>query len=88
VTANKRGCRLSQNQEFGEVRQPLIDLYQHGGDRMEKACLAIGTGAGIVGSMGKKFAQEGYHATLCRRSDEDGLRASTEFAWLNHEVAG
>ena len=30
-------------------------------------------GAGIGGSVGKKFAAEGYHAALCRRSDIDGL---------------
>ena len=40
---------------------------------MKKVCLVIGAGAGIGGSVGKKFAQEGYHAALCRRSDEDGL---------------
>lgn len=40
---------------------------------MKKVCLVIGAGAGIGGSVGRKFAQEGYHAALCRRSDEDGL---------------
>ena len=40
---------------------------------MKKVCLVIGAGAGIGGSVGKKFAQEGYHAALCRRSDEEGL---------------
>ena len=39
----------------------------------EKTCLVIGAGAGIGGSVGKKFASEGYHAALCRRSDIDGL---------------
>ena len=39
----------------------------------EKTCLVIGAGAGIGGSVGKKFAAEGYHAALCRRSDIDGL---------------
>ena len=39
----------------------------------EKTCLVIGAGAGIGGCVGKKFAAEGYHAALCRRSDIDGL---------------
>ena len=39
----------------------------------EKTCLVIGAGAGIGGSVGKKFAAEGYHTALCRRSDIDGL---------------
>ena len=39
----------------------------------KKTCLVIGAGAGIGGSVGKKFAAEGYHAALCRRSDIDGL---------------
>jgi len=33
----------------------------------------IGAGAGIGGSVGKRFAREGYHAVLCRRANEDGL---------------
>ncbi len=36
-------------------------------------CLVIGAGAGIGGTVGKRFAREGYHAVLCRRSDEEGL---------------
>ena len=36
-------------------------------------CLVIGAGAGIGGNVGKRFAREGYHAVLCRRSDEEGL---------------
>lgn len=41
---------------------------------MKQVCLVIGAGAGIGGTVGKKFAQEGYHAVLCRRSDELGLK--------------
>lgn len=41
---------------------------------MKKVCLVIGAGAGIGGTVGKKFATEGYHAALCRRSDEEGLQ--------------
>jgi NAD(P)-dependent dehydrogenase (short-subunit alcohol dehydrogenase family) len=35
--------------------------------------MVIGAGAGIGGNVGKRFAREGYHAVLCRRSDEQGL---------------
>lgn len=41
---------------------------------MKPVCLVIGAGAGIGGNVGKRFARDGYHAVLCRRSDEDGLR--------------
>ena len=40
---------------------------------MKPVCLVIGAGAGIGGTVGTRFAQEGYHAVLCRRSDEEGL---------------
>ena len=40
---------------------------------MKPVCLVIGAGAGIGGTVGKRFAQEGYHSVLCRRSDEAGL---------------
>ena len=36
-------------------------------------CLIIGAGAGIGGHVGKRFAREGYHACLCRRSNAEGL---------------
>lgn len=36
-------------------------------------CLVIGAGAGIGGTVGRRFAREGYHAVLCRRSNEQGL---------------
>ena len=36
-------------------------------------CLILGAGAGIGGNVGKKFAKEGYHTVLVRRSDEEGL---------------
>jgi NAD(P)-dependent dehydrogenase (short-subunit alcohol dehydrogenase family) len=41
---------------------------------MKPVCLVIGAGAGIGGTVGKRFAREGYHAVLCRRSDEEGLQ--------------
>ena len=41
---------------------------------MKPVCLVIGAGAGIGGTVGKKFAKEGYHAVLCRRSDKEGLQ--------------
>ena len=40
---------------------------------MEPVCLVIGAGAGIGGTVARRFAQEGYHACLCRRTDQDGL---------------
>ncbi len=40
---------------------------------MKPVCLVIGAGAGIGGTVAKRFAKEGYHACLCRRSDEEGL---------------
>lgn len=41
-------------------------------------CLVIGAGAGIGGTVGKRFAREGYHAVLCRRSDGAGLAKLVE----------
>jgi NAD(P)-dependent dehydrogenase (short-subunit alcohol dehydrogenase family) len=41
---------------------------------MKPVCLVIGAGAGIGGSVAQRFAAEGYHACLCRRSDEEGLQ--------------
>jgi NAD(P)-dependent dehydrogenase (short-subunit alcohol dehydrogenase family) len=40
---------------------------------MKPVCLVMGAGAGIGGNVAKRFAREGYHAALCRRSDQDGL---------------
>lgn len=45
---------------------------------MKPVCLVIGAGAGIGGNVAQRFAQEGYHAYLCRRSDEDGLNRMVE----------
>ena len=36
-------------------------------------CFVLGAGAGIGGTAGQRFAAEGYHAVLCRRSDAEGL---------------
>jgi NAD(P)-dependent dehydrogenase (short-subunit alcohol dehydrogenase family) len=41
---------------------------------MKPVCLVIGAGAGIGGHVAQRFAREGYHAVLCRRSDADGLQ--------------
>ena len=41
---------------------------------MRSVCLVIGAGAGIGGNVGRRFAREGYHVCLCRRSDEVGLK--------------
>ena len=40
---------------------------------MKPVCMVIGAGAGIGGTVGARFAREGYHAVLCRRSDQEGL---------------
>ena len=39
----------------------------------DKVFLVIGAGAGIGGHAAARFAKEGYHAVLARRSDEEGL---------------
>ena len=36
-------------------------------------CLVLGAGAGIGGTVAGRFAREGYHAVLARRSDRQGL---------------
>ena len=45
---------------------------------MQPVCLVIGAGAGIGSNVASRFAREGYHAVLCRRSDEEGLNRSVE----------
>ena len=40
---------------------------------MKPVCMVIGAGAGIGGNVAKRFAREGYHAALCRRTGSDGL---------------
>ena len=40
---------------------------------MKPVCLVIGAGAGIGGTVARRFAREGYHACLCRRTDQEGL---------------
>ena len=40
---------------------------------MKPVCLVIGAGAGIGGTVGMRFAREGYHAVLARRTGQDGL---------------
>lgn len=41
---------------------------------MKPVCMVIGAGAGIGGNVARRFAQEGYHAVLCRRTDGPGLK--------------
>jgi len=45
---------------------------------MKPICLVMGAGAGIGGNVARRFAQEGYHAVLCRRSDLDGLNTMVD----------
>ena len=42
---------------------------------MKKVCMVIGAGAGIGGHIAMRFAEEGYHSVLCRRSNKEGLEA-------------
>jgi NAD(P)-dependent dehydrogenase (short-subunit alcohol dehydrogenase family) len=37
-------------------------------------CLVMGAGAGIGGTTAARFAREGYHSVLIRRSNEEGLQ--------------
>lgn len=41
---------------------------------MKPVCLVIGAGAGIGSHVARRFAREGYHSCLVRRSDEAGLK--------------
>ena len=43
---------------------------------MQPVCLVIGAGAGIGATVAKRFAREGYHAVLCRRTEQEGLNRS------------
>jgi NAD(P)-dependent dehydrogenase (short-subunit alcohol dehydrogenase family) len=54
---------------------------------MKPVCLVIGAGAGIGAIAGRRFAQAGYHAVLCRRSDEKGLRRLVEEIEMECAVA-
>ena len=39
----------------------------------QPVCMVIGAGAGIGGNVAKRFAKEGFHSVLCRRSNQHGL---------------
>lgn len=45
---------------------------------MKPVCLVLGAGAGIGGNVARRFAAEGYHVCLCRRSDAGGLKAMVD----------
>ena len=40
---------------------------------MKPVCLVLGAGAGIGGTVAARFASEGYHSYLCRRTVQEGL---------------
>ena len=40
---------------------------------MKPVCLVLGAGAGIGGNVAKKFANEGFHVCICRRTDQKNL---------------
>ena len=42
---------------------------------MKPVCLVIGAGAGIGGTVGMRFAREGYHSVLCRRTGQEALES-------------
>ncbi|MEC7648577.1 MAG: SDR family NAD(P)-dependent oxidoreductase [Pseudomonadota bacterium] len=42
---------------------------------MKPVCLVIGAGAGIGGTVGMRFACEGYHSVLCRRTGQEALES-------------
>lgn len=47
-------------------------------EAMKPVMLVIGAGAGIGGHTAARFAAEGYHTVLARRSDEQGLERLVE----------
>ncbi|MFL2753915.1 MAG: SDR family NAD(P)-dependent oxidoreductase [Gammaproteobacteria bacterium] len=56
---------------------------------MKKVCLVIGSGAGVGGNVAKKFAEEGFHVYLCRRTDQEGLdNLISEIKDLGGEASG
>lgn len=55
------------------ARAALPPPGPRGDAAMKPVCLVIGAGAGIGGNVAKRFAREGYHAVLGRRSDSEGL---------------
>ena len=56
---------------------------------MKPVCVVIGAGAGIGGSVGRKFAREGYHTVLCRRSNQEGLNELvSDIRSEGHEASG
>lgn len=54
---------------------------------MTPVCLVIGAGAGIGGTVARRFAREGYHAVLCRRSNRAGLDALVDGIQLEGHAA-
>jgi len=54
---------------------------------MKPVCLVMGAGGGIGGTVGARFAREGYHSVLCRRSDQKGLDTLVESIKSNGDSA-
>ena len=56
---------------------------------MPKVCLIIGAGAGIGMATSRRFAKDGYHICLVRRSDQAGLDKSIhELIESGHQASG
>ena len=69
---------------FGETKNIILSVldcavnYQHtykmsNTISKQPVCMVIGAGAGIGGNVAKRFAKEGFHSVLCRRSNQHGL---------------
>ena len=64
---------LSQDKVTSLVIEVALFNLKKGKTMSKPVCLILGAGAGIGGHVAKRFASEGYHACLARRTDKAGL---------------